>query len=98
MGRTCKLQIQSVVINFIPVYFNFMSYNVFIVIKYFFILSFLVLTNVKKTTEHKATRQRGFNSTFLFLVVPKELNAHPAKQVEENINRDGDRQQQAVEA
>lgn len=32
------------------------------------------------------------------LVVSKKFDSHPAAHVEEDINRDGDRQQQAVEA
>lgn len=32
------------------------------------------------------------------LVVSKKFDSHPAAEVEEDINRDGDRQQQAVEA
>jgi len=31
------------------------------------------------------------------LVVPEELDPHPAPEVEEDVDRDGDRQQQAVE-
>lgn len=32
------------------------------------------------------------------LIVPEELDPHPAPQVEEDVDGDGDRQQQAVEA
>lgn len=51
---------------------------------------------------------RCFNGTKVFsflleqksqddLVVPEELDPYPAPQVEEDVDRDGDRQQQAVE-